>query len=121
MPNRPPSHKGAGHRDPAERKRDHERRRGSFRERGYSTLWDKARAAHLREHPGCAMCEREGRYTSATVVDHIAPHRGDPNLFWNTTNWQSLCKPHHDSDKQRAERGPVREDVRVMFPQRRDS
>lgn len=26
-------------------------------------------------------------------------------LFWDKTNWQSLCKPHHGSDKQREEQG----------------
>jgi hypothetical protein len=26
-------------------------------------------------------------------------------LFWDTTNWQSLCKQHHDSDKARLEHG----------------
>ena len=46
------------------------------------------------------MCEVEGHVTAATVVDHIIPHRGDENLFWERDNWQSLCKLHHDSDKQ---------------------
>ena len=31
-----------------------------------------------------------------TVVDHIRPHRGDPVLFWDEKNWQSLCKSCHD-------------------------
>ena len=39
---------------------------------------------------------KEGRYTKATVVDHIQPHRGDPKLFWDQSNWQSLCKRCHD-------------------------
>lgn len=43
--------------------------------------------------------------TPATVVDHIIPYKGDTNLFWDTDNWQSLCKLHHDRDKQREERG----------------
>lgn len=30
------------------------------------------------------------------AVDHIIPHKGDPELFWDQDNWQSLCKPHHD-------------------------
>jgi 5-methylcytosine-specific restriction endonuclease McrA len=52
----------------------------------------------------------------ATVVDHIKPHRGDQNLFWEETNWQTLCQRHHDRDKQREERGREREDVRKLFP-----
>jgi 5-methylcytosine-specific restriction protein A len=51
------------------------------------------------------MCRAKGRVTAATVVDHIIPHKGDPILMWDRTNWQSLCKPHHDSDKQSQDRG----------------
>lgn len=32
----------------------------------------------------------------ATVVDHIVPHCGNQQLFWDTDNWQPLCKKHHD-------------------------
>lgn len=32
---------------------------------------------------------------AATEVDHIIPHRGDQQLFWDTNNWQGLCKPCH--------------------------
>jgi len=44
---------------------------------------------------------------AATVVDHITPHRGDMTLFWDKSNWQSLCKRCHDSHKQRLEKGGV--------------
>jgi len=50
------------------------------------------------------MCEADGRLTPANVVDHIKPHRGDRDLFWDSDNWQSLCKIHHDSTKQSQER-----------------
>lgn len=80
--------------------------RGSARERGYTTRWDKARRTYLASHPLCVLCKRDGRITAATVVDHIVPHKGDQQLFWDVEgNWQSLCKPHHDRDKQREERG----------------
>lgn len=71
----------------------------------YGRRWRRARAEHLRAHPLCVMCERNGKTIVATVVDHRTPHRGDPALFWDPTNWQSLCQPHHDVDKQRMERG----------------
>jgi len=51
------------------------------------------------------MCEAQGRITLATVVDHIVPHRGDRDLFFDPTNLQSLCKPHHDGAKAQMERG----------------
>lgn len=71
--------------------------------RGYSYKWEKARKRFLSEHPLCCYCEREGRITAASVVDHIEPHRGDKSLFWNESNWQPLCKPCHDSVKAREE------------------
>lgn len=88
-----------------EAKRRHDERRGSARERGYDSRWDKARKTFLRTHPLCRMCEAQGRVTPATVVDHIIPHKGDQALFWDTGNWQPLCTHHHNSAKQREERG----------------
>ena len=64
--------------------------------RGYGRAWQKASKLFLSAHPLCVMCAAEGRYVKATVVDHIRPHRGDPVLFWDRSNWQSLCKAHHD-------------------------
>lgn len=77
----------------------------SSRQRGYSTRWDKARLIFLADHPLCVMCENEGRLEPATVVDHVVAHRGDETLFWDMSNWQSLCKMHHDRDKRNIEMG----------------
>src|SRR5690606_17095566 len=74
-------------------------------QRGYTSRWDKARAAYLAKHPWCRMClANDGERVRATVVDHIKPHRQDMRLFWDKSNWQSLCEPHHNSTKQRDER-----------------
>lgn len=72
-------------------------RRGSARERGYTTRWEKARAGFLRSHPLCRSCQQAGRIQPASVVDHIVPHKGDQSLFWRSDNWQPLCKRCHDS------------------------
>ncbi len=61
----------------------------------YNRQWQKARAIYLRAHPLCVHCEEAGRLTPATEVDHIIPHRGDKALFWDRSNWQSLCKRCH--------------------------
>jgi len=87
------------------RNREYDQRRGSARERGYNSRWDKARKTYLMRNPLCVTCQREGRVTPARVVDHIIPHKGDTSLFWDTSNWQSLCETHHNRDKQREERG----------------
>ena len=70
--------------------------RSSGNERGYSHRWQMARKQFLASHPLCVECQREGKLTPATIVDHIKPHRGDPALFWDEKNWQPLCKKCHD-------------------------
>lgn len=76
----------------------------SSTQRGYNYQWQQARAGYLLEHPLCVYCSRAGRVTLATVLDHINPHRGDMAAFWDKSNWQGLCKAHHDGAKQAEER-----------------
>lgn len=64
--------------------------------RGYNVRWQRARLVYLAEHPLCVECKRHGFTREATVVDHVRPHRGDPELFWDSDNWCSLCKACHD-------------------------
>lgn len=83
-----------------------DRARGSRHERGYTNAWVKASRAFRLAHPLCRQCEREGRLTPTAVTDHIVPHKGDRELFWDTSNWQPLCKRCHDSKTAR-EDGPA--------------
>lgn len=69
----------------------------------YDADWRRESKAFLAEHPWCKECLRKNAYTPATVVDHIKPHRGDRKLFWLKSNWQSLCKHHHDQKTARGE------------------
>lgn len=69
--------------------------------RGYTYAWRQARLRFLQAHPLCVLCEAEGIVEAANVVDHKIPHRGNQDLFWDKSNWRSLCKPHHDSDAQK--------------------
>ena len=78
--------------------------RRSAAARGYNSRWRKARATYLAHHPLCVMCAKENRVTAASVVDHIVPHKQDQRMFWDTANWQPLCKSHHDGTKQQIER-----------------
>jgi len=70
----------------------------------YGRRWGKARKEHLEQYPFCTMCENDGRMHYGIVVDHVIPHRGDPVLFWDETNWQTLCGMHHDAAKQSEEK-----------------
>ncbi len=73
-----------------------DRLRGGADARGYDARWRKARKLFLQQHPLCVLCQAEGKIVAATVVDHIIPHRGDQQLFWDHDNWQSLCERHHN-------------------------
>jgi 5-methylcytosine-specific restriction endonuclease McrA len=66
--------------------------------------WKDRRLHQLRDEPLCAFCLAQGRPVTATVADHVMPHRGDADLFWSG-ELQSLCKTHHDASKARQERG----------------
>jgi 5-methylcytosine-specific restriction endonuclease McrA len=92
--------------------------RGSSAERGYGYRWQKSRDAFLRANPLCCMCSTDLRPVAAAIVDHkVAPRlkdakasgdaeriKGAWKLFWNSSNWQPLCKLCHDSTKQRLEK-----------------
>lgn len=70
--------------------------RPSAASRGYGARWVKARNYFLICHPLCAHCQAMKQIRQATVVDHKTPHKGNQSLFWDQSNWQSLCKAHHD-------------------------
>ena len=70
--------------------------RPSSSSRGYGSKWQRISKAYLHKHPLCVKCLANGKYISSSVVDHITPHRGNMELFWNQSNWQALCKPCHD-------------------------
>ena len=57
--------------------------RGNSAKRGYDARWRKARESYLAEHPLCVKHHARGEVVVATVVDHIQPHRGNKQLFWD--------------------------------------
>jgi 5-methylcytosine-specific restriction protein A len=60
-----------------------------------SQRWSVMRANQLSREPWCVECLKRGEHVFAKEVDHIQPHRGDPALFYDEINLQSLCKPDH--------------------------
>nr|WP_081327456.1 HNH endonuclease signature motif containing protein [Paenibacillus polymyxa] len=97
---RPCNHPGCnqlvekGYCDKHRKQRD--QRRGSATQRGYDHNWRQARLIFLQRNPLCIRCYEKGRLTPVTVVDHITPHKGDPELFWDKKNWQPLCETCHN-------------------------
>lgn len=71
--------------------------RPSAAKRGYGARWQKTSRAYLKAHPLCAdpYGVHGARVVPAAHVDHIIPHRGDMNLFWDPNNWQPLCASDH--------------------------
>lgn len=70
--------------------------RPSAAKRLYGRRWRAAARAYLREYPTCSHCGEP-----AACVDHVIPHRGDLELFWDRRNWQALCWSCHSSKTRR--------------------
>lgn len=79
-------------------KRAAEKKRGNFRQRGYTHQWDRRRAAYLRNHPVCILCGEP-----AKVPDHHPLSRrelvdlgvDDPD---SDTHLRPLCWPCHSRE-----------------------
>ncbi|RSV20558.1 HNH endonuclease [Sphingomonas sp. ABOLG] len=86
--------------------RDRDRDQREWRKWYKTARWQRLRMSVLVrdlftcQWPGCGRIEAD---TSKLVADHRRPHRGDEAMFWDPDNLQCLCKPCHDSRKQRAE------------------
>jgi 5-methylcytosine-specific restriction endonuclease McrA len=89
----------------AERFKERDRNVG-WRKWCKTARWQKLRWSVLArdlftcQMPGCGHIEAD---TSQLVADHKHPHRGDEALFWDAANLQCLCKPCHDTLKQKEE------------------
>lgn len=73
----------------------------------YSTArWRRLRKAVIvRDNFTCRCCGVFEADSSKLVADHIKPHRGDLDLFWDEDNLQTLrASPCHNAKKQREER-----------------
>lgn len=71
--------------------------------------WKKLRRVALKRDG--YVCQQTGvpligRHPApdAPVVDHKIPHRGDPELFFDLDNLQSVSKEWHDKEKQSLEK-----------------
>lgn len=74
-----------------------------------TTRWRRLRAEVLKrdgyvcQATGVALVGRHPA-DNAPVVDHIRPHRGDPDLFWDPRNLRAVAKSWHDREKQSLEK-----------------
>lgn len=57
--------------------------------------WKRMRSEHLLNEPFCRECAKKGIRTKGNEVDHLVPHRGNLELFFDKKNLQTLCKSCH--------------------------
>lgn len=57
-----------------------------------SVRWRKMRKEFLQLHPYCVQCGAK-----ATIADHITPHHGSEDLFYNMNNLQAMCWSCHSA------------------------
>ena len=97
---------------PLARRKDHKRQRRSkappWKKWYYTARWRKLRLKiFARDGFVCAgtgiICTGKGQEPDAPICDHKRPHRGDPKLFWDETNLQTVCHAYHVKEKQRLE------------------
>ena len=69
--------------------------------RMYNRRWQRTRRQFMKDNPLCISCNARGIVRPAEEVDHVTPHKGDQGLFWDTANWQALCKRCHSRKTQR--------------------
>lgn len=76
----------------------YDQERGSSAQRGYDYRWQRYREVYLVEHPLCVLCAKKDPpiVKAANIVDHIIPHKGDYNFFWDPKNHQPLCEECHN-------------------------
>jgi 5-methylcytosine-specific restriction protein A len=82
------------------KRHDHRSVQAAEYRRMYRTKrWQDIRERRKAEEPLCRRCLSLGFTVPMESCDHIKPHRGDPALFFDYDNTQSLCAPCHDIDK----------------------
>ena len=59
------------------------------------------RAMVLKRDPLCVECLKKDRLIKSTQADHIVPHKGDEELFFDIDNCQGLCASCHSEKTKR--------------------
>jgi 5-methylcytosine-specific restriction protein A len=72
------------------------RHRGSARQRGYTTSYDKARQLALARHPLCRVCESRGVVRQAAETHHVVPVASDRSMADDAGNLLCVCLECHD-------------------------
>ena len=79
--------------------------RGNFRDRGYTSTWDKVRAMKVKKDPLCEECLKQGNVTPVEIVHHIIPvdlcrQIGRDDFIYDMDNLKSDCWPCHGKERE---------------------
>ena len=62
----------------------------------YNTAWwTRTRKHIINNNPLCSRCSLFGITKAAKDIDHVIPHRGNEQLFYDASNLQPLCRECH--------------------------
>lgn len=83
-------------RAPGRRRPETKRRNASMRKLYYTARWSRLRVQVMARDRGlCQEHLRNGDTQPGNEVDHIKPHKRNPELFWNPDNLETLCRVCH--------------------------
>lgn len=93
--------------DSDRRKREYETGQQRKEDKAFycSTRWKKFRLWFLAqpENALCVECKDKGLVVPATQLDHIKPRKEYPELTWELSNLQGLCRECHGAKTARGE------------------
>ena len=81
-----------------------------------TTQWRKVRETHLKSHPVCERCLKEGKIYAGTKEDPIQVHHKkspfiDGEIKWELAyaedNLETICSYHHGLEHSPAEMSPA--------------
>ena len=90
------AHRAGQHRDYGRARRGFDTELGFYQ----SAAWRALRAALLRAHPLCRLCEARGLLVAAKVVDHIIPIK-DGGARYDISGMQCVCIKCHNAKSAR--------------------
>jgi len=73
--------------------KQYDKDRGNFRQRGYSSRWDKARKWYLKHHSICEVCNEY----PAVLVHHKLKVSERPDLLTDPNNLLACCRKCHST------------------------
>lgn len=62
----------------------------------HSVRYRVAISIYKAANPFCERCLMEGKEEPVYIVHHRVPHKGNWELFWSDSNWESICTKHHE-------------------------